>query len=272
MSAVHGWMSPDKKKKKKQLLYVSDEGAGTVNVYSVPKYTEVGQITSGINEPEGLATDQKGNLYVSNIGGNTVTVYKRGQTSPFLTLTEPDEPDAVAVGSNGYVYVADIEGGIDVFPPGVTSSSNRLTNADLEYGVIGVGVDASNNVYGAGTGAAGGAVVEFANASGGGTNLGLTGLSVPSGAIVDKNKNLVVSDFEANEVLIYPLGKTSPSSTFSVPSPDRININKKENEIFAPEGSNDGLGVYDYPSGTLVTTISIGNFTAGAALSPAPKP
>jgi hypothetical protein len=267
ISTLRGWISPDEQRKK-PLLYVSDQGAGTVNIYSVPQYAEIGKITSGVEQPAGLATDKKGDLYVANIRGDTVTVYKPRQTSPFRTLTETGKPDAVAVGSNGYAYAGDMAGGIDVYPPGATAPSNRLTNTDLEYGVTGVGVDASNNVYGAGAGPAGGVVVEFVNASGGGRNLGLKGLAAPTGAIVDKNKNLIVSDFAQSEVLTYPPGKKSPSSTFFVETPAAMNINRKESEIYAPGGGDYAVGVYDYPSGTFVTSIDIGNFTDGVAVSP----
>jgi hypothetical protein len=265
-------MSPEKKKKKKQLLYVSDEGSGVIDIFSVPSYSEVGQITSGLDQPEGIATDKKGNLYVSNLSGGTVTVYKPGGTSPSLTLTEPDGPDDVAVGSNGYVYVGDTDGGVDVYPPGATSSSSRLTNSDLDEGVYGVGVDASNNVYAAGLGSSGAVVVEFADASGSGTNLSLTELEEPSGVLIDKHNDVVVSDGELGAVLIYPPGQTSPSSTISATGADRSALNKNESEIYVPEGGNDQVGVYDYPKGTAGTTISIGNFTSGTALSPAPKP
>jgi sugar lactone lactonase YvrE len=264
-------MSPDKKKKRK-LLYVSDEGQSIIEIFSVPKYKMVGEITSGLNEPEGIATDKKGNLYVSNLGANTVTVYKPGKTIPSLTLTESNGPDDVAVGSNGYVYAADVAGGIDVYPPGATSPSNRLTNSYLSSGALGVGVDASNNVYASGVGPYGAAVVEFANASGSGTNLNLSGLEAPAGVLIDNNNDVVVSDFFVGAILIYPPGQTSPSSTISVSSPERSGINKAENEIYPPEANNYAVGVYDYPSGNLVTTISIGSFTAGTALSPAPVP
>lgn len=277
VSTRPGWMSPDKKKKKK-LLYVSDEGQGYVEIFKVPSYSMVGEITNGINEPEGIATDKKGNLYVSNLGANTVTVYKPGKTSPSLTLSETSGPDDVAVGSNGYVYAGDVEGGIDVYPPGATSPKTRLTSSDLAYVVYAVGVDRSNNVYGAGFGAAGAAVVEYANASGSGTNLGLTGLENPSGVIVDDNNgprrrpHVIVSDVGLNEILVYRPGQRSPARTITALGADRSALNKTENEIFVPEGSNDEVGVYDYPSGTLVTTIPIGDFTSGTALSPAPAP
>jgi hypothetical protein len=271
ISVLRSWISPDRKKKKK-LLYVSDEGQGIVDIFSVPKYSLVGQITNGIDQPEGLATDKKGNLYVSNLSGNTITVYKPGATSPFLTLTESEGPDDVAVGSNGYVYAADSGGGVAVYPPGATSPTTRLTNSAI-VSATGVAVDASNNVYTDGSTSNGGAVVvEYANASGSGANLGLTGLEEPSGVIVDKNNNVVVSDFGLSEILIYPPGQTSPSGTIAAPSADRSAINKAENVIYAGLGFNYGAGVYDYPSGTLVTTISTGGFTAGAAISPAAAP
>ena len=272
ISVLPGWMTPDKKKKQKKLLYVSDEGQGFVEIFRVPSYSMVGEITSGMNEPEGIATDKKGNLYVANLGGPTVTVYKPGTTIPSRTLSEPDGPDDVAVGSNGYVYAADVDGGIDVYPPGATSPSSRLTSSDLAYGVYGLGVDGSNNVYGGGFGAAGAAVVIFPNASGSGTNLGLTGLDDPTGVLIDNKNDVVVSDFEQEAILIYPPGKTSPSSTITVPDPDRSALNKTEGEIFAPEGDYSGVGVYDYPSGTPVASIPIGGFASGTALSPAPTP
>ena len=90
--------------------------------------------------------------------------------------------------------------------------------------------------------------------------------------IVDKKKNLVVSDFGLSEILIYPPGQMSPSGTITVPSADRSALNKPENVIYGPEGFNYGVGVYDYPGGTFVTTIPIGGFTPGAALSPALTP
>lgn len=271
-------MSPDIKKSKK-LLYVSKEAQNIVDVFSVPKYSMVGKITHGIYTPEGLATDKNGNLYVSNTYGYTVTVYKPGATSPSLTLSEPYAPLDVAVGSNGYVYAADGAGGVDVYPPGDTSPSTRLTNSALSS-AYGVGVDASNNVYVDGFGAGYTAVVvEYANGSGSGTNLGLTGLEWPNGVIIDNNNgprrrpHIIVTDYDLSEILIYRPGQTTPSRTIAAPGAWHSAINKAENLIYVPK-SNSSVGVYDYPSGTLVTTIPVGGSspTTGAAVSPALAP
>jgi hypothetical protein len=252
------------------LLYASDAHQNVVDIFSIPGYSMVGQITDGIDQPEGLATDSKGNLYVANLSGHTITVYQPGTTSPSLTLTESDGPLDVAVASNGYVYAGDEGGGIDVYPPGATSPSTRLTNSVFSR-VAGVGVDQSNNVYAAGDiGAKTGVVIEFVSGSGSGTNLGLTGLVEPTGVIIDKNNNLVVSNFKRHRICIYPPGKTSPSRHIEVAFPDRSAINQAENNIYVPEGDRDRVGVLTYPAGKLVTTIPIGGFAGGAALSPAP--
>lgn len=261
-------MSPETAQK--GLLYASDARQNVVDVFSVPDYSMVGQITDGINQPEGLAVDGSGNLYVANVTGDTITVYQPGTTSPSLTLTESDGPLDVAVASNGYVYAGDHGGGLDVYPPGATSPSTRLTNS-LFSRAAGVGVDESNNVFAAGDiGATRGVVIEFVNGSGSGTNLGLTGLVEPTGVIVDKNNNLIISNFKRRKIFIYPPGQTSPSGKIGVPFPDRSAINQAENKIYVPEGDRNRVGVFTYPAGKLVTTIPIGAFASGAALSPAP--
>jgi hypothetical protein len=271
LSTAHGWISSDAKKK--NLLYVSDEGDNLIDIFSVPSYSKVGEIVSGIDQPEGIATDKKGDLYVSNLSADTITVYKRGATSPYRILTESDGPDDVAVATNGYVVAGDNGGGVDVYAPGATSPSLRLTNSDIVK-VKGVGVDAHNNVYAAGyygsSSAVKGVVIKFADMSGGGTNLDLLDMSSAAGVLVDSHNDIVVSEY--NNINIYPHGDKSPSSTISVGYPDRSALNKKENLIYVPQTSYNDVKVLDYPSGKSVKTISIGNFASGAALSPAPKP
>ncbi|MBV9718676.1 MAG: hypothetical protein JOZ77_05120 [Candidatus Eremiobacteraeota bacterium] len=257
---------------KSQLLYASNKESSAIEIYSVPGFSKVGQISNGIEEPEGIATDTHGNLYVANVDGPSVTIYKPGTTSPYRTLMGSHVPDDVAVATNGYVLTGDQGGGVDVYPPGNTSPSARLTNPGISI-VRGVGVDANNNVYAAGTNASlKGVVIEYADMSGGGTNLGLQGLESPLGVLIDKNDDVAVSDVAANEILIYRQGATSPSSKISVSGPHRSAFNQEQNLIYVPQGAGGDVDVLDYPSGTPVTSFSIGNFASGTALSPAPTP
>ncbi|MBV9720192.1 MAG: hypothetical protein JOZ77_12805 [Candidatus Eremiobacteraeota bacterium] len=263
-----GEISPSKKKKA-QLLYVADTSGNLINVYSLPKYTLTAQITDGVDEPEGITTDKKGQLYVTNYGYDTITIYKTGTTKAALTLDESDGPDDVAVASNGYVAAGDLDGGVDVYKPGAVKPYERLTNPAIRL-VIGVGIDAKNNVYAAGLSSGStAAVVEYANMTGAGTNLQLAGLSSPAGVLIDEHGDIVISDFGAGVIRIYPPGASEPSSSISVGSPERSALNSKENLIYVPQQYN-GLSVLTYPDGALLKTVA--GTARGAALSPAPKP
>lgn len=73
---------------------------------------------------------------------------------------------------------------------------------------------------------------------------------------------LIVSDVDEGLILIYARGQISPSSTFTAPYPEHSAINKAENEIYVPAHYYypDQVDVYDLPSGTFVTTVSVGGY------------
>lgn len=267
VSALRAWMSPGTTQT--ELVYVSCTSIGEIAI----KYengTYIGSITDGISEPEGLATDNSGNLYVANAGSSRITIYQPGETSPSLTLIDPHPPNDVAVGSNGYVYASDNHGGIEVYAAGATSPTHRLANAALRRKVSGVGVDASNNVYATGFGPSGPAVVKFANGSGSGANLGLTGLKLPAGVIIDDNDNLILTDKGRRKILIYAPGQTSPSRTinaFVAGDPVHSALNKAENLIAVPQ-TDEYVAMFDYPSFKYVTIYTAGGKTLGAAVFP----
>jgi hypothetical protein len=179
-------------------------------------------------------------------------------------------PTDVAVAKNGSVLVSDAAGGVAIYLPGVTSMEARLTNTALVV-VNGVTVDANNNVYAAGTNGYVSTVVKYANMRGSGKNLGLTGLQVPAGVLLDKQRDLVVSDILKNQIKIYPPGQTSPSSTISVDKPDLIAFNTEQSEIYVPQNSDQLVGIFAYPGGSRLKLISFGGYAVGAAFYPAPN-
>jgi hypothetical protein len=268
--AIRGWMS---RNAKKQLLYVSLTEQNIVDLYSIPSYSLVGQITDGIDFPQGMTTDKLGNLYVANLGGNSVTVYAKGATSPSRTLTDPYGPTDVALTNKGDLLVGDNGGGVTVFAPNASSPSTRLTNPDL-YSVGGVGADAHGNAYAAGNNVSyAPVVVKFAHLSGSGANLNLTDLNVPSGVLVDASGNIVVSDYSLPGVNIYPPHSTNPSATIAAgESPSRSALNKPQSLIYVPEGTTYAVNLYDYPSGSSVASITTTGFTRAVALSPPARP
>ncbi|HLY03898.1 MAG TPA: hypothetical protein VKR56_15540 [Candidatus Cybelea sp.] len=204
-----------------------------------------------------------------------MTVYKQGDTSPSLTLSDPDCPEAVAVAEDGYVFVGDYYGaGVEVYPPGATSPSERLTNPNIKE-LFAVGVDSQRNVYASGWGpqySYSPVIIEY-GPSGGATNLGLEDMTYPSGVLVDKKGDIVESDFWRAVINIYGPGQKYPTSTISTSTePDRSALDRKENVIYVPTGQGDKVWAVRYPSGSSSKSIAISGFAAGAAVVPAPKP
>jgi sugar lactone lactonase YvrE len=65
-----------------------------------------------LSQPFGIAFDQVGNLYVTNVGSNSITVYAAGaagNVSPMRVITGPNTrlslPTGIAVDNAGYAYV-----------------------------------------------------------------------------------------------------------------------------------------------------------------------
>ena len=80
-------MLPDAKKHK--LLYVSDAGSNTVDVYLYPKMTPAGVLT-GFNEPWGLCSDHHGNVFVADVWNYRVLEFAHGGTSPIASVDDGD--------------------------------------------------------------------------------------------------------------------------------------------------------------------------------------
>jgi hypothetical protein len=106
------WISPDKKKKS-DLAYISDYGAGIVYFYD---YTagkigsEAGSISSGISGPQGLCSDKKGDVYIANTNDSNVLEYAHGSTTLKNTLSATGQyPVGCAVSKKGNLAVSNIE-------------------------------------------------------------------------------------------------------------------------------------------------------------------
>jgi hypothetical protein len=102
-------VNPDKKGG--QELFVAD--ALNSKIYAFNAASKVNNppaqytIVNGISNPNGIATDASGNLWVTNLTSNTVTEYAKGSTSPEFTISNGmNGPVDVKVDGFGNVYVA----------------------------------------------------------------------------------------------------------------------------------------------------------------------
>ena len=90
-NAARSWMAPDAKKSK-SLLYVADQGANDVEVYSYPGGKLKGTLT-GFQTPSGVCSNKAGDVFILNGNGTSVEVYAHGGSSPIRTLGLPGYPE-----------------------------------------------------------------------------------------------------------------------------------------------------------------------------------
>jgi sugar lactone lactonase YvrE len=270
-----GWLSPAAASK--QLVYISSSTGNVVDIYpkdvsSGGNPAPIGEITDGITAPSGSFVDRHGDLFVANNGNYTVTMYPKGSTTWKLRYTGFAYPNNVTVSPKGLVYIADFTGDKVVeFPKGSTRS--KLTIA-LGYPPHGVALDAHNNVYVSyNTGAHGegpGTVNEYAPGSTKGTNLNLP-IGWAAGDVIDGSGNLLVCDQSNAAVYVFPPGSTTPSQTITQGLSDPVNVafDASFQHLYVEDAVVDGVLVYDYPSGTYLTTLNNGaTGISGIALYP----
>ena len=202
-----GWLSPQAKSCKQQ-LFVSSYRLNYVDIYCVAgnrhNQAPIGEITDGINEPEGAVTDSKGNLYVTNTGSSTVTEYAAGTTSVAFTYSQDlSAPAGVAVDAKQNVYVSNLgSGAVTVFPQGKNTATKELTGIPFP---IDVALDAKGNLYVTSytTSFSNGIIIEYAPGSTKGTTLGMT-VGGPGGITLDKSGDIVTADQRLPGVLVFP--------------------------------------------------------------------
>jgi hypothetical protein len=208
-----GWLLP-RARSGKQLVYVSDQYKDAVYIYPANESNPapVGEITDGISTPDGLAVDAKGNLYVANAGGSTVTVYPPGKTDPSQSYSPGQNPVDVLVGSDGTVYIAQGILGCECIDEYAAGSTNPKLVIELD-GTGGsplfMALNSSNDLY---VSLSNATVYEFAPGQTSGTNLGLAGLLNARGLGFDPKGDLVVANDQLmsdDMVNIYKPGQTA---------------------------------------------------------------
>jgi hypothetical protein len=140
------------RKKKKTLLFVSDNEGNEIRVYDASGTTQnppvLRTITSGVSGPNGIATDLKGNLYVANYISNDVTVYPPNSSSPSVTITSGmSNPWDVKVDGFGNVYVLNVPvyGGQNTINEYLAGSSTPSTTWYVPLGLTASGIALLNS-------------------------------------------------------------------------------------------------------------------------------
>jgi hypothetical protein len=265
-------------------IYSSSDSAGSLTYYikgTGPNNPVAGKLSGSLANPQGMAVDKAGNLYVSNGNDTNVLIYPSGARRPSSTLTDPNEfPDDVAIGSDGTVYVANIfapvgnPGSISVYAPGASSPTNVLNDSAFVE-VVGVALDKAGNVFVSydQTYGAHGTVVEFPAGS---SNPVATKIAVGAagGIGFDQAGHMLLVDQVAPSLNIYEAGKSKPLAKLPLPgAPIYFCFGKHSNIIYLADYTLGEIDVFRYtPTGlTLINKITNGivpsNNNTGVAIT-----
>jgi hypothetical protein len=213
-------------------LFISDQGAsggstaGFVSEFLPTKLSGNQFPTStisGLDNPEGIAFDSSGDMYVAT--ELAINVYPPGSTSPMRTITGPYEsPYGIFVDAKNNLYVA-LSNEVAVYAPGASGAATPTqefdTPTDMTDGLnscLSVAADSSGDIFCANFNTS--TIVEYtAGASGTtavpivtGTDPTLATIDEPFGIFIDSNNILYVANYGNSTVAYAP---TTDLATFA---------------------------------------------------------
>jgi len=203
---------------------------------------------SGLIEPDGVAVDAAGNIYVADSFVNQVKeiVAAGGYTTINILGGGFEFPTGVAVDGAGNVFVADYSNSaVKEIPPGCTTSSCVVVVGSGFSTPSGVAMDGSGNVFVADSG--NNAVKEI-EAAGGYTTVDTLGgvftFNFPISVSVDGNGNVFVADYSNREVeeILAAGGLTTVNTLGSgFVSPVGVAVDPSGNVYVADAGTQPGV-------------------------------
>jgi len=290
-TAVHPFVNSRAIEAATQKIFVSDAVNNVVNIYNASG-KQIGQLT-GFSQPQGLATDAKGNLYVADTNNSQIVVFKPPYNKPPTKLADPGYyPAGVAVitiGTTTYVGVSNIcsapnctQGGFIVYKNGKSKGAFQSSSI---YRVYFLGFDAKGNLYADGTNSSGVVTVgEVPNAANGGKTFKplTTGnaISFPGGVEVTNKGKIAIDDQTGLAVYTYNPPKAgslgSPIHTTALTGagdPVTFAFTNTLTDLWTADASLAESNEYKYPAGgSPVKTISVGGQPIGVAVVPAEIP
>jgi sugar lactone lactonase YvrE len=139
--------------------------SGSVTVYgpkangNVAPIQNIAAASTGLSSPEGLAVDDRRNIYVADFGSNSITVYAAGatgQAQPIQDITGANtglqQPKGIAVDDVGNIYVGNLfSGSVTVYARGASGDAAPIQtifggNTQLNS-VVGIALDPARNIY-----------------------------------------------------------------------------------------------------------------------------
>ncbi|RYY00613.1 hypothetical protein EON78_00660 [bacterium] len=220
-------------------------------------------VSTGLNQPSGIAVDSNGNVYIADTGNNSIKKIDTNSIVTILVNTGLNRPSGIAVDSIGNVYIADTNNNaikkIDTSKPiGSPGYLTTLVNTGLND-PSGIAVDSIGNVY----------IADRLNTAikkldtfGNITTLMdyYSGLSAPYAVIVDSSGNLYIADSSNSIKKRDTFGNITTLS--GLPQSTRIAVDSIGN-LYAPSSSS--IKKRD-TSGNITTIVAGSNSPHGIAV------
>ncbi len=274
------WISPDAKKK--DLLYIADEGSGDVYVFSYPKGALKGTL-SGFAEPQGECVDKKGDVWVTLFSAEELVEYAHGGTSSIGTLSDSGyllegcsvDPKTGNLAAANFAGVDNTAGGVAIYAD-AQGTPTLYSDSNL-YLVFSVGYDDKGNLFADGETSDGGsfAFAELPRGSSTFVNITLNQTINTPGAVQWDGKHITVGDAKAG--VIYQIKVSGSSATVvgstTLGSSDGVFQSFIDNgTIIGPNVYNANAMFWSYPAGGSPTKTLTGFIDPfGAAVSKAKK-
>lgn len=187
---------------------------------------------TGVTNPQGLALNAAGDLYVAQSRSTEIAVVEAGNSSPTanLAITGLTRPRGVAFDAAGLLYVADTgTSSVKVFDLATSRSTpvRTLTGVDTPFGVA---VNSDGTVF-ATSGLETTVMVFDAGSTTPNPAKTLTGVEKANGIAVDPNDNVYVSNQGLTTVQVFDRGATT-----SDPSKTLTGLNNPQGIAFGPTG------------------------------------
>jgi serine/threonine protein kinase, bacterial len=190
-------------------VYVTSEGMyGRVVELAPGSSTPTVLPFSGLYQPQGLAVDNAGAVYVADFNNRVVKLTAGSTSQTVLPFTGLNYPEGIAVDGQGNVYVADRGNNRVLKLPAGANAATVLPFTGLKN-PDGVAVDPAGNVYVTDTD--NNRVVMLAAGSSAQTVLPFAGVAVPWGIAVDNTGDVFVTEHDSNRVLKLPAGSNTPT-------------------------------------------------------------
>jgi NHL repeat len=289
--AVHAFVDVKAIQAAATKIFVSDALNNVVDIYN-PAGKQLAQLT-GFSQPQGLATDLKGNLYVADTNNSQILVFAPPYKKAPKVLADPGYfPAGVAVvtiGKATYVGVTNIcsapnctQGGFMVFKNGKSKGAFQSSNINRVY--FG-GFDAKGNFYADGFDVNGNQVFGVvSNATKNKTTYNVdtlgNALSFPGGVEVNSKGKIAIDDQSGAAIYTYnaPKGGTFGTPIATTPltgASDTVTFTFSSTfkDVWTADAGDEESFEFAYPAGgSPVKTIAVtGGEPIGVAVVPSPK-